>query len=62
MGLAEEVRVDTFPLPNVNGQLYVLRGHLGRSGTSNIALDQIGKGLGEFLRACVVEIPVALLD
>jgi hypothetical protein len=61
MGLAEDVRVDAFPLPNVHGILYVLRGHFGRSSTSNIMLDQIGKGLGEFLRACVVEIPVSLL-
>ena len=62
MGLREEVTVDAFPLPNIDGVLYVLRGHFGRSGTSNIALDQIGKGLGEFLRACVAEIPVALLE
>jgi len=62
MGLAEGVRVDAFPLPNVHGILYVLRGQFGRSGTSNIMLDQIGKGLGEFLRACVVDIPVALLE
>lgn len=62
MGLKEEVTVDAFSLPNIAGQLYVLRGHFGRSGTSNIALDQIGKGLGEFLRACVADIPVSLLE
>jgi hypothetical protein len=61
MGLAAEVRVETFPLPNIFGQLYVLRGQFGRSGTSNIALDQIGKGLGEFLRSCLADIPVSLL-
>lgn len=62
MGLAESVRVDAFPLPNIHGILFVLRGHFGRSGTSNIMLDQIGKGLGEFLRACEVDIPVAFLE
>jgi hypothetical protein len=62
MGLADNVKVDAFPLPNIHGILFVLRGHFGRSGTSNIMLDQIGKGLGEFLRACVVDIPVALLE
>ncbi|MDG2002551.1 MAG: DUF1446 domain-containing protein [Novosphingobium sp.] len=62
MGLAENVRVDAFPLPNISGVLFVLRGQFGRSGTSNIMLDQIGKGLGEFLRACVVEIPESLIE
>jgi len=61
MGLAEQVQVDSFPLPNIHGVLYVLRGQFGRSGTSNIMLDQIGKGLGEFLRACMTDIPVSLL-
>jgi hypothetical protein len=61
MGLADHVTVDVFPLPNIAGQLYVLRGQFGRSGTSNISLDQIGKGLAEFLRACIAEIPVSLL-
>jgi hypothetical protein len=45
----------------VHGILFVLRGHFGRSGTSNIMLDQIGKGPAEFLRACVVETLVSLL-
>jgi hypothetical protein len=62
MGLAEDVVVDAFPLPNIDGQLYVLRHHFGRSGTGNIGLDQIGKGLGEFLRSCIVDIPVRFLE
>lgn len=61
MGLRPEVRVDAFDLPNILARLFVLRGQFGRSGTSNIALDQIGKGLGEFLRACRVDLPVSLL-
>jgi hypothetical protein len=62
LGLADNVVVEAFPLPNLDGQLYVLRGHFGRSGTGNIGLDQIGKGLGEFLRSCTVDIPILLLD
>jgi hypothetical protein len=62
LGLAENTVVEAFPLPNLDGQLYVLRGHFGRSGTGNIGLDQIGKGLGEFLRSCTADIPVRLLE
>jgi hypothetical protein len=62
LGLADHVVVEAHPLPNLDGQLYVLRGHFGRSGTGNIGLDQIGKGIGEFLRSCVVDIPVSLLE
>ena len=35
---------------------------VGRSGTGNIGLDQIGKGLGEFLRSCTADIPIQLLE
>ena len=62
LGLAEHVVVEAYPLPNLDGQLYVLRGHFGRSGTGNIGLDQIGKGIGEFLRSCTADVPVNLLE
>ena len=62
LGLADHVVVEVFALPNLDGQLYILRGHFGRSGTGNIGLDQIGKGLGEFLRSCIVDIPISLLE
>ena len=62
LGLAKDTVVEAFPLPNLDGQLFVLRGHFGRSGTGNIGLDQIGKGLGEFLRSCTADIPIHLLE
>ena len=62
LGLAEHTVVEAFPLPNLDGQLFVLRGHFGRSGTGNIGLDQIGKGLGEFLRSCSADIPIRFLE
>ena len=62
LGLSENTVVESYPLPNLEGQLYVLRGHFGRSGTGNIGLDQIGKGIGEFLRSCTVDIPVRFLE
>jgi hypothetical protein len=40
----------------------VLKGYFGPSGSGNIALDPIGKGLGEFLRARLVDVPVELLE
>jgi hypothetical protein len=49
-------------LPNVAGLLFVLKGYFGASGSGNIALDPIGKGIGEFLRARLVEAPVELLE
>ena len=61
MGLSDDVTVDVFPLTNVLGQLFILRGLLGRSGTGNIALDQMGKGVGEHFRSCVTEITVRYL-
>ena len=62
MGLNPSVQVERHDLPNINGLLFVLKGYFGTSGTGNIALDQIGKAAGEFLRARFVEAPVVLLD
>ena len=62
LGLEDHIRVERYPLPNINGLLFVLRDYFGSSGSANIALDQIGKSLGEFLRAKHVEVPVAYLD
>jgi hypothetical protein len=48
-------------LPNVRGLMIVLKGYFGASGSGNIALDPIGKGIGEFLRARMVDLPAELL-
>ena len=61
LGLRQDVKVEVHELPNVQGLLFVLKGYFGASGSGNIALDPIGKGIGEFLRARHVDVPVELL-
>ena len=61
IGLSEDIVVERYPLKNLGGVYFVLRGYFGASGTSNIGLDQIGKAVGEFLRARQVEVPVQFL-
>jgi hypothetical protein len=60
--LAQDVRVERFELDNINGLLFTLHGYFGVSGSGCVALDNLGKALGEFLRARVVDVPVELLD
>jgi hypothetical protein len=62
LGLRQDVRVKRHELANVHGLLFILHGYFGASGSGNIGLDQIGKALGEFLRAKLVDVPVDLLD
>ena len=59
--LAENIYVERYPMDNIGGVYFVLKNYFGVSGTSNIGLDQIGKGLGEFLRSRIVEVPVQFL-
>lgn len=58
----DHVTVDRHALPNLRGLSFVLTGYFAPSGSANLALDQIGKSLGEFLRARHVDVPVALLS
>lgn len=57
----EEVGIERHEQPNLHGISFVLRGYFPPSGSANLALDQIGKSLGEFLRARHVDVPTALL-
>ncbi|MEV5714703.1 acyclic terpene utilization AtuA family protein [Amycolatopsis mediterranei] len=57
----EEVEIERYEQPNLHGISFVLRGYFPPSGSANLALDQIGKSLGEFLRARHVDVPTALL-
>ncbi|KAF0960266.1 acyclic terpene utilization AtuA family protein [Rhodococcus sp. T7] len=41
---------------------FVLRGLLGTGGSSNLRVDQVGKAVGEYLRAKYVVVPEALFD
>ncbi|HEX4361162.1 MAG TPA: acyclic terpene utilization AtuA family protein [Pseudonocardia sp.] len=49
-------------LPKLRAVHFVLRGLLGTGGSSNTRIDQIGKAVGEYLRAKHVPVPVQLLD
>ncbi|ROO85329.1 uncharacterized protein DUF1446 [Actinocorallia herbida] len=48
--------------PHLRAVHFVLRGLLGVGGSSNLRVDQVGKAVGEYLLARVVDIPVELLD
>lgn len=61
LGLHGGVSVERYDLPNIKGLIFVLRDYFGVSGSGNVGLDQIGKALGEFLRARTVLAPAALL-
>lgn len=61
LGLRQDVIVERYELANVRGLMFVLKGYFGESGSGNIGLDQIGKAIGEFLRARQADIPVELL-
>jgi hypothetical protein len=61
LSLRQDVGVEVHELPNVAGLLFILKGYFGESGSGNIALDPIGKAIGEFLRARLVDAPVELL-
>ncbi|WP_205661123.1 acyclic terpene utilization AtuA family protein [Amycolatopsis vastitatis] len=57
----EDVAIERYEQPNLHGISFVLGGYFPPSGSANLALDQIGKSLGEFLRARHVDVPTALL-
>ncbi len=49
-------------LPTLHAVHFVLKGLLGRGGSSNLRADQAGKAVGEALLAKRVDVPQALLD
>ncbi len=59
---AAALDVEVHPLPNLLAVNVVLHGWLGRGVADSTSLDPQAKGLGEQVRARVVEIPVELLD
>ncbi|WP_330455513.1 DUF1446 domain-containing protein [Streptomyces sp. NBC_00820] len=56
-----EVTVERYEQPKLHGISFVLKGYFPPSGSANLALDQIGKSLGEFLRARHVDVPTSVL-
>ncbi|MEJ5254269.1 MAG: acyclic terpene utilization AtuA family protein [Acidimicrobiales bacterium] len=53
--------VERVELPNLCALNFVIRGLLGRGVAASTRIDPQAKGLGEYLRAKMVDIPVALL-
>jgi hypothetical protein len=49
-------------LPHLQAVHFVLKGLLGRGGSSNLRADQAGKAVGEALLAKLVQVPVAVLE
>ncbi len=54
--------VERYELPNLRALNFVVEGLLGEGVASSTRLDPQAKGLGEYLRAKVVELPEVLLD
>jgi hypothetical protein len=58
----KELDVVRHEFPSLRAVHFVLRGLLGTGGSSNTRIDQVGKAVGEYLRAKHLPIPVELLD
>ena len=58
---ASELAVDRYELANLRALNFVVKGLLGDGVASSVRFDPQAKGLGEYLRAKVVEIPESLL-
>ncbi|MEZ5118196.1 MAG: acyclic terpene utilization AtuA family protein [Candidatus Nanopelagicales bacterium] len=58
---ARNLDVDVYPLPNLRAVNVVIRGLLGRGVAESTRLDPQAKGLGEHLRARLVDVPTVLL-
>lgn len=59
---ARTLAVDRFELPNLLALNFVLHGLLGDGVAASLRSDPQAKSLGEYLRAKLVPIPIALLD
>ncbi len=59
---ARELGVDRFELPNLLAMNFVVKGLLGDGVAASLRSDPQAKSLGEFVRAKVVPVPVALID
>src|SRR5205085_6253219 len=53
--------VDRYALPNLRAINFVVQGLLGEGVASSTRVDAQAKGLGEYLRAKIVDVPAALL-
>lgn len=58
---AADLAVDRYELPNLSALNFVVHGLLGRGVADSTRTDAQAKGLGEYLRAREVDVPVSLL-
>jgi hypothetical protein len=58
---ADGLAVDVHPLPNLRAVNVVVHGLLGEGVASSTRFDPQAKGLGEYLRSRLVDVPVTLL-
>jgi hypothetical protein len=58
----KELRIDRFELPRIRALNFVIHGLLGEGVASSTRQDPQAKGLGEWLRARYVDIPLSLLE
>ncbi len=59
---AADLEVRRYELPNLLALNFVVAGLLGEGVSSSTRFDPQAKGLGEYLRAKIVDLPVALLE
>jgi hypothetical protein len=59
---ATDLAVKRFELPNIRALNFVIEGILGEGVASSVRIDAPAKGLGEYLRSRLVDVPVALLS
>jgi len=56
------LQVDRYSLPNIQSLNFVIAGLLGEGVASSTRIDPQAKGLGEYLRSRMVDLPEALLE
>jgi len=59
---AADLAIERFPLPNLRAVNVVVHGLLGDGVASSTRQDPQAKGLGEYLRSRIVDVPETLLD
>jgi hypothetical protein len=58
---AQELEIVRHEFPEIRAVHFIVRGLLGRGGSTNLNADQVGKAVGEYLLAVPIDIPVELL-
>lgn len=59
---ARDLAIEVHPLPNLRAVNVLIHGLLGRGVAETTRVDPQAKGLGEHLRARLVDVPLVLLD